>query len=550
VFNHEPSTGADPIFLESIMKLRPYQATALKNTISSLKQNPILVLPTGGGKTFTAACLVRRLDVPTLWLAHRKELVNQAARQLQKLGLRTQIIMPGYPSYSDFFGFTAGPIVYVASVNTLSRRQMPAVDLVVSDECHHDAARNRKSILDRYSDIPHLGLTATPFRLDGRGLGECGYKEIIVGAWPDELVDDGTLHAPRVYAGQSPDLRGVGKVGADYNLGKLAQKLNTPTQIQNILANWCLRAKGRRTVCFAVDIEHSQAIVRAFLRSGIPAEHLDGSSKDRDAIMARLISGETQVVSNCMVWTEGTDIPSLECAIIARSTASLNLHLQMTGRIMRSCEGKGGAIVLDHAGNHDVHGLVTRRLTYSLDGKVIGEKDPLGLRRCGKCFLLYKPSLQACPECGWAPPQRKIRDYAGSIAGANGSSQDFDELIEFVEDFDYRLQFWHNLEAQREAYGFKPGWSAYRYKERFGVWPETAGGDLINKDAPTINQKREVYQKFLSEGRAKGYKPGYASARYKDMFGEWPSMIIKTAPVQRPVIPPVPTRRSIMEDQR
>ncbi len=150
---------------------------------------------------------------------------------------------------------------------------------------------------------------------------------------------------------EGPGLLGVRVVAATYNLCALAERTNTAELNADIVETWQKRAAGRRTVAFAVDIAHSEAITEAFRQAGVPAEHLDGATPraERDGILARLATGETLVVSNCMVLTEGWDLPALECAVVARPPASLNLHLQMIGRVMRACAGKDGALVLDHS---------------------------------------------------------------------------------------------------------------------------------------------------------------------------------------------------------
>jgi superfamily II DNA or RNA helicase len=357
------------------LQLRDYQRRAVDDVIAKLDRRPILVSPTGSGKTTMATEIVERLGVPTLWLAHRKELIDQAAERLEAHGLTTGIVMSGYETVPE-------AQVQVASIQTLVRRDKPPAGLIVIDECHHAAADSYQNVLAEYPDAHIVGLTATPFRLDGRGLGDL-FGELVVAAWPDELCTDGVLHKPRIWASKAPDLRGVRVVAGDYNLGALAQRSNTAELNADIVETWRKRAAGRRTVAFAVDIAHSMAITKAFQDVGVPAEHLDGgtSRDNRDAILERLRQGKTQVVSNCMVLTEGWDLPALACAILARPTASLNLHLQMIGRVMRACEGKDGAIVLDHAGNHHVHGLVTRRLNYTLSDEKVGSDEPLGLRR-------------------------------------------------------------------------------------------------------------------------------------------------------------------------
>ena len=493
------------------IQLRDYQRTAIDAVKELLSENPILVAPCGAGKTVCAVTLVQELSLPTLWLAHRKELIDQAAKELSAHGLTTGIIMAGYPRF---------PLaqVQVASIQTLVRRDMPKAELIVIDEAHHVVNDTHQTILQNYPFTPRLGLTATPFRLDGRGLGEL-FGEIIVAAYTDELCDAGVLHRPKVWASKSPDLRGLKVVAGDYNLKGLSERTNTAELNADIVQTWLKHARGRRTVAFAVDIEHSQAITEAFQQVGIAAEHIDGrtSRDERDAVLARLRSGKTQIVSNCMILTEGWDLPALECAIIARPTASLNLHLQMLGRIVRACPGKHGATVLDHAGNHHVHGLITRRLNYTLGNEKVGHSEPLGLRRCRGCGLFFEINSFACPECGWTPCADDVcQRERPSIYGA-GELSEFDD-----SSFEYRREVWNLIEAERQAMGYKPGWSYYRFQERFGVKAAVLDGELVDTKNASVSQKRTMFEHFTKIARQRGYNIGWASHRYHEVFGCWP----------------------------
>ncbi len=490
-------------------QLRDYQQRAVGHVIEVIDRGPILVAPTASGKTVMATAMVEHLRVPTLWLAHRKELIDQAAQRLEAHGLTTGIIMAG---------FAPMPLaqVQVASVQTLIRRDKPAAELIVIDECHHATADSYRSVLDAYPNARVAGLTATPFRLDGRGLGDL-FGELVVAACADELCDTGVLHRPKVWASRSPDLRGVKTIAGDYQIGALAERANTVELNADIVETWLKRAEGKRTVAFAVDVAHSKAITQAFVTAGVAAEHIDGSTPrdERDAIIERLRTGQTLVVSNCMILTEGWDLPALECAIIARPTASLNLHLQMIGRVMRACEGKDGAIVLDHAGNHHIHGLVTRRLNYSLNGEKVGHSEPLGLRRCRACGLLFEMHVCACPECGWMPSAADVEPR--HVRHGDGELTEFDDT-----DFEYRRQIWNLIEAERQAMSYREGWSYYRFEERFGVKPVVADGELIDPHHATLEQKRAVFERLSRIAGERGYKPGWASWKYREMFGCWP----------------------------
>ena len=176
--------------------LRDYQRNAVDRVKAALDKRPILVAPTGSGKTVMAVALVQELGLPTLWLAHRKELIDQAASHLQSLGLWCGRIMSGYPTEP------LAP-VQVASVQTLVRRAMPPAKLIIIDESHHATAGSYSRVLENYPNASVAGLTATPFRLDGRGLGDV-FGEIVVAAYSDDLCKAGVLHDPKVYAGKSP----------------------------------------------------------------------------------------------------------------------------------------------------------------------------------------------------------------------------------------------------------------------------------------------------------------------------------------------------------
>jgi superfamily II DNA or RNA helicase len=468
------------------------------------------------GKTVAASALVKQLDRRTLWLAHRQELITQAANTLNKHGLRTGIIMAGYEPCQQ------AP-VQVASVQTLIRRPpVIGIGLIVVDESHHAAGNSYQTILNQYT-CPRVGLTATPFRLDGKGLGDL-FGAIVNVVTTADLIEQGYLHKPKVWSHSTPNLSGVKKTAGDYNLRQLDNAVNQSVLIGDIVATWQRRASGKKTVVFATSIDHSKNIVAAFRAAGVKAEHLDGSTPkdERDAILGRLRCGWTTVVSNCMVLTEGWDLPALECAVIARPTASLCLHLQMLGRIMRACDGKESCIVLDHAGNHHMHGSVTRPLSYSLEsGPVSRPGEPLGLKTCPECFLMVESATKECPECGYVFKAERPVKYAGG------------DLSEFDEDsFEYRAEYLEAIEGQRLLCGYKPGWTAYRYEERFGEMPalvhpygSSEPGIMVNPDGDMVHKKL-VWQALERTRREKGYKQGWTAWRYKDYFKCWPKGVM------------------------
>lgn len=509
-----------------MLKLRPYQDAAVGDVVAAIERSPILVAPTGAGKTVMGVEVARRRDCRVVWVAHRRELIRQAHDAVVRAGGEAGIIMAGEEADPD------API-QVCSVQTLARRELPPGDLLVVDEAHHATADGYKRLMQSYRW--KVGLTATPFRLDGKGLGACGFDEIVVAAYTDDLCADGTLHAPRVFAGKGPDLTGVGRRGGDFALGELSDAVTKNAKLTgDIVENWLRRAEGRRTVCFAVSVEHGREIAKRFCEAGVTAEVVTGETPLglRDAILERLAIGTTSVVVNCMVLTEGWDLPSLEVAICARPTDSLCLHLQMIGRIMRACDDKDGAVVLDHAGNYYRHGLVTDRLEYTLHGKVT--KKPSPTKACPECELVMPRTEKTCPGCGYT--------FTGSARERDLCPRDSAHLLEEVtvapgagEDFATRERRWRgwlqkgeriarfraqadadglvfNLpaNAQDAAYAVARG----EYKRRYGVNPVHVGPRLLDPSAPPgapghVSQVdwARLLEAWAEIGRRKGWPP-------------------------------------------
>jgi DNA repair protein RadD len=224
--------------------------------------------------------------------------------------------------------------IQVASIQTLWARgihsdaiELPPADVLIIDECHHARANTYQRILDSYPEATLLGLTATPCRGDGRGLGNI-FDRLIECPQVSDLIAGGFLVKSRVYAPVDPDLSGVRTQSGDYVVSQLSRRVNTTKLVGDIVSHWFKFGERRKTVCFAVDVKHSVHITNESCKAGIRAEHLDGSTptKERDAILARLGSGETELVSNCMVLTEGFDCPEIGCLILARPTKQMGLY--------------------------------------------------------------------------------------------------------------------------------------------------------------------------------------------------------------------------------
>jgi DNA repair protein RadD len=460
--------------------LRPYQHDVVgefERVIADGKRRVLLVAPTASGKTIIASEIIQRFTQryrPVLVLTHRLEIVTQTSAKLHARDIRHGIIKAG---------FDPRPMaaVQVASVQTLWSRAMrsqamrlPPADLLVVDECHHATAQTWRKIIDAYPDAVLIGLTATPCRGDGRGLG--GIFEVMIQCpQVGDLVAQKFLVPTRVYAPANPDLKGVRTVAGDYHERQLADRMDRAKLVGDIVTHWLKYGERRKTVAFAVNVAHSLHIRDEFIKAGVRCEHLDGETPkdERDAILARLASGETELVTNCMVLTEGWDMPDVACCILARPTKKMGLYRQMIGRVLRPADGKADAIVLDHSGAVYRHGLVEDPVAWTLDPEKQAQapahtarlnSEAPKLLECTQCTAL-RVGGQPCPACGFLPkrPPQAVDFIDGDLVPL-GLPPGPLPLAE-------RRSFHAQLRGLASERGHKPGWAAHKYKEKFGSFP-------------------------------------------------------------------------------
>lgn len=489
--------------------LRPYQSRAIAETLAARDRGVrrvLLVAPTGAGKTEMASALFAR-HATGLFLVHRLELVEQAAERFSRHGLRVGIIQGDTPQ-------TPEAPIQVASVQSLSRRAKPPADIVITDEAHHAVAGSFADVIEAYPDAFHVGVTATPYRLDGHGLGTL-FEEIIVAAHPLELVELGYLVRPRIYTAPPPDLSGIRKVAGDYAQGQLSERMTS--LVGNVVETWQTRAEGRKTVVFAVDIAHSKALAERFLAAGIPSEHFDGGDDRpaRRAVLARFRSGETTVLSNCSLISEGFDLPEIGVVQMARPTASRALYKQQVGRAMRPAEGKADCVILDNAGNFSRFGDPLDVEEYSLTNEV-KVPHPVPVKTCKGCFAVIPASAPSCPYCGYAPPveTRMVTESEDELVEASSLTARYQRM-----DQDERVSLYQKLLADAESFGYKPGWAAFRYKSKFGNWPEP---EVVARAEAGTSLPIEALARWMVTAAERGYKPGWAAWRFKTVYGRWP----------------------------
>ena len=380
-------------------------------------------------------------------LAHRAELVRQIAMTLARFGCAHQIVAPGpIVRQSQIAQFKAlgrswvqhGASVYVCSAQTLVRRLdtlRAQPDLIVIDEAHHlTEASTWGRIVAAYPRARLLPVTATPVRLDGKGLGvgAGGYADaLLMGPTMRELIEAGHLSPYRIFAPPNAlDLTGVRTRAGDYARDQLAGALDRPTITGDAVGHYRRLAAGRRAVVFCVSVAHAEHVAAEFRAAGVAAEALDGSIDpgEREKMIARFEGGQTLVLASCDIVSEGFDLPAIEVAILLRPTQSLALYLQQVGRALRVFPGKTEALILDHVGAVMTHGLPDEEREWSLDGvrrraKREEEAEPaLAVRTCTQCYTIHR-AAPTCPSCGWVYPMR-----AREIGQTDG------ELVELGRD--------------------------------------------------------------------------------------------------------------------
>lgn len=458
------------------VSLRPYQLDAIEQIRAAIrrgKRRVLLVVPTGGGKTLTAASMIAGAlarGKRSQFVAHRKELIDQTVTAFARLGITSVGVVRAGDKRRD----SSQPI-QVASIQTLANRTQPDFDIVFVDEAHRSGAKSYiDHVFKRHEKAVIVGLTATPIRGDGKPLG-AQYDELVVGAKYANLIADGYLCQPLGYSTPLlPDLSTVRTTAGEYNQKDLEEAVNRGSLIGDIYTQWAKHPPAR-TVAFAVSVAHSLAIVAQFRERGVVAEHLDGTTPetDREAILARLASGETTLVSNVGVLCEGWDLPACKRLILARPTKSRGLYMQMAGRILRPHEGQV-PVIIDHGGNWDRFGPPTRDRTWSLTSKASDREGIAPSKVCPSCMGYILASARTCPLCGVEQPvpQSPERDPAQDVPVdlALRSLSPVDDL----EGDAVKLGIFRSIYKRARSKGWMPGAVIHRYRKHTGEEPSAS----------------------------------------------------------------------------
>jgi superfamily II DNA or RNA helicase len=364
----------------------------------------------------------------TVAIAHRQELVTQMSLALARNGVRHRVIGPESVARNcvalhmsevgrGFYDPSAR--CAVAGVDTLVRRDPKAdpwfaqVTKVVQDEAHHVLRGNKWGKADEmFPNACTLGVTATPVRADGKGLGAQadGIMDVMVeGPTMRELIDEGYLTDYRIFAPRVADLdlsQVPTSAGGDFSPPKLREAVHKSRIVGDVVGHYLKHASGKLGVTFAVDVEAAGELARAYVTAGVPAEVVTAETPDllRASVLRRFRNREVLQLVNVDLFGEGFDLPAIEVVSMARPTQSYALYCQQFGRALRLLDGKEWALIIDHVGNVMRHGLPDKPREWSLDRRSSrsngGPNDTIPLRICLGCTSAYEAYRKVCPYCG------------------------------------------------------------------------------------------------------------------------------------------------------
>jgi superfamily II DNA or RNA helicase len=429
--------------------LRPYQRELLDKTRAALaagKRAPCIVAPCGAGKSVIVAEIARCATAKrnrVLFLVHRRELCGQIERTFARWGV-------------DMF------YCYVGMVQTVVRRidRMPPPSLIITDENHHSSAASYKKIYAAFANVPRVGVTATPIRLDGSGLGDVN-DALIEGVDTKWLIENGYLAPFDYYAPPIADLTGLTVARGEFVTADIMNRMDKATVYGDAITNYKNLADGRKAICYCASVAHSKRMAQMFREAGIPSAHIDGETPSpvRDRLIQLFRDGEIRVLCNVDLISEGFDVPDCGASILLRPTQSLTLYIQQSMRCMRPAPGKR-AIIIDHAGNYARFGLPDEPRKWDLTAKKKSKGEAaLNVRQCPQCYFTHGKAPK-CPKCGFVyqVKSRQLAEAAGTLQRIDGFKLDTRSPEECAT--------YGELAALGRARGYKPGWAYFQARER------------------------------------------------------------------------------------
>ena len=390
---------------------------ALQGKYAKGYKAPVLVAPCGFGKTVLFSYIAKKVvekNNSVIICTHRQELLNQTCNTLDKFNVSHETITSGKSNVKHS--------VIVASIPTLVKRlnETEEPTLLIFDECHHILSTTWKKIVSHFGKSKLLGVTATPWRMNGEGLGQI-FDCMVLAPTAAELMECGRLAKPVYYAPpQVVEFEDMRIIGGDYSKTEISSVMNKPHVTGDAIMHYKKICPDASAVAFCATVKHAEDVATEFKNAGIAAESIDGLDNLRASKIKDFAAGKIKVLTSCELISEGFDLPAVSAAIMLRPTASLAVWVQQAGRALRVAPGKDKAIILDHVGNSLRHGFIEHITEWSLEGIKRKQKDKEAMplcRRCEKCFLVFPVGKRQCPECGGQPvlSRKELKKIQGEL---------------------------------------------------------------------------------------------------------------------------------------
>ena len=521
--------------MEVTITLRPYQQTlkAEARSATARARRICVVLPTGGGKSAILSSIAADAAAKskTVWiLAHRRKLIQQLSETVARWNIEHGIIQSGKPQTDHK--------VQVGSVDTVVRRldQYAAPDLIIVDEAHHLSRGNKwGKVIEAFPDAYLIGFTATPERLDGKGLGDGkgGYMQsLVLGPDAKWLTNNGFLAPSAVFSWPTKISDALKVRAGDYAPETSAAILDKPAIMGDVVAAYRKHLDGKTAIANCCTVLHAESVAASFNEAGIAAAAITGKTDKavQDLLFAELTSGKLKVLCQCELISEGVDVPSVSGGLMLRPTQSIALWLQQCGRVLRPKPDGSKAVILDFVGNALRLGLPTDTRDWSLEGKAKRAKDAPGVRMCNVCYAANPSGVTECEECGAEFPVKSVDDIA-TVAGtltelAPKGMRPGDPV--YVDGYEGVFYVATNPEdGQVLLHASKTlAFHIYRLKVSAGNPLERAIVAPLNSLRPHVGAPKRAssgagtLEQLQQIEKQRGYKPGWASHVYRSRMAK------------------------------
>lgn len=418
----------------------------------------LLVSPAGSGKSVVIAEIARLTTLKggrVMFMVHRQELINQ--------------IMESFKANSVDLNLCT-----VMTVGKIRNRldELPKPNLIITDETHHSLAKTYRDIYDYYANVPRLGFSATPWRLNGKGLGDV-YDAMIEGPDVQWLIDNHYLAPFDYYSVNLIDESKLSKSSTGDYSNKSIDAAVGHTIYGDVIKTYREKVDGQQTIIYAHSIEFSKQIAKQFRDAGINAAHCDSKTpqRERDKIMTDFKKGTLKVLSNCDLISEGYNVPDCSCVIMLRPTESLVLFIQQSMRCMRFKPGKQ-ATIIDHVANYTRFGLPNTPHKWTLADREKKKKSTntaveTPIKQCAFCFAVIPAQSKSCPLCGHEVEVVQTEIKVDETAHIEKIESNFKLQADYIVTKKIsELKSYEELKAYAKARGYKQGWIYFQAKNK------------------------------------------------------------------------------------